>query len=531
MAIPLLQNQGPVAQSRPIVPLASASSVRLARSNAVMATSSVINEPLQMLDLARSQAQQGAAIGGAIAQAGGMLEQIALKRLEAKNYADMAEAETEAQGAMAKHLEWRMRNPNPETWAANFEETFAKTRSAIEGRGFAPLVREKLKISLDSLAMKGRIDVGLAATKTEIDRSVSAASAKFSMGVDSGNMETVDAALADFGTLTGAPPEVLQEKRAVAMKQIEGKADKKRFDDLLLFIDNDPREGAALIEAHNRTRPFSSAEMLDLQRATETSTNRKRGADNGAVKALWKAGQVKTPEDLEAFPYLSDEDRLDWKEQLTKPVLNDSAEYERTLGRIARYKAADDPTGQGIAELRTTILKRFDTGYEETLKEKLDAKIKPTAQDLPNDVARAWLDEQVFDKNGLGAWKMEKKDEAGKPVLKKREASYSQSIEDGWFSAPKTVTTKREDVFEPEMVEDPVKKAALAEKVKAIMAEVDRATKAGEVKTTGEAKALMLKLYVKAGGALPAEAPGPDASLFPEGSMNAALEAMKKYAK
>jgi len=521
MAIPLLQNQGPVGQSRPIMPLASGASARLARSNAIMATSQTINEPLQMLDLARSQAQQGAAIGGAIAQAGGVLEQIAMKRLEAKNYADMAEAETEAQGAMAKHLEWRMRNPNPEGWATNFEETFAKTRSAIEAKGFAPLVRDKLKISLDSLAMKGRIDVGLAATKTEIERGVSAASAKYSMGVDSGSMEAVDAAVADFGALTGAPPEVLQEKRAVAMKQIEGKADKKRFDDLLLFIDNDPREGAALVEAHNRTRPFNSAEMLDLQRATAAATNRKRGDDNGAVKALWKAGQVKTAEDLEAFPYLTDEDRLDWSNQLQAPVMNDGAEYERTLGRIARYKAADDPTGQGIAELRTSIAKRFDTGFEQTLKEKLDAKTDPAAPDMPLDVARAWLDEQVFDRDGLGKWKSQRTDDAGRPVFIKEK---TQSL---------NAANQLEDVenVRPEMVEDKVRKAALGEKVKGIMAEVERATKAGEVKTTGEAKALMLKLYVKAGGTIPAEVTGLDSSLFPAGSFNAAVEAINKYAK
>jgi hypothetical protein len=81
------------------------------------------------------------------------------------------------------------------------------------------------------------------------------------------------------------------------------------------------------------------------------------------------------------------------------------------------------------------------------------------------------------------------------------------------------------------MVEDKVRKAALGEKVKGIMAEVERATKAGEVKTTGEAKALMLKLYVKAGGTIPAEVQGPDASLFPTGSFNAAVEAINKYAK
>ena len=289
MAIPLLQNQGPVGQSRPIIPLASGSSARLARSNAIMATSQTINEPLQMLDLARSQAQQGAAIGGAIAQAGGVLEQIAMKRLEAKNYADMAEAETEAQGAMAKHLDWRMRNPNPEGWATNFEETFAKTRSAIEAKGFAPLVRDKLKISLDSLAMKGRVDVGLAATKTEIDRATTQASSRYENAVQAGDMMGVDSALADFVQLTGADADTVKGKRIAAQQTIQGNQLQTLGTRLNMAAQTGDEatvqtlkaQGMALAGNDDRLKlqveSMEQTARLNAQRVKEQATNQERG--------------------------------------------------------------------------------------------------------------------------------------------------------------------------------------------------------------------------------------------------------------
>jgi hypothetical protein len=463
------------------------------------------------------------AVGEAVMKAGSVIGAVAMKRQEATDRRLVNQAQSAMDMAAMEFKAWQAENQNsPEAWTAE-----AQRRSADLLKPFMEM-KELSKSAKDDLALMGQSWAGRFTKSVEID----ATKAVFSLAAgsyqdranrayDQGDAAAGDAAIDEATTLGYFHPTVAESAKANGKLKTEAKAEAQRFDDLLGFADEKPLEAPGLIEQYHKEGKITSAQKLRLDNVRESAVNRERARDNEFIKTAWMNGQIKEPADLEAFPHLTESDKAEWKQQLQKPVMNDGAEYERTLGAIARYKAADDPTGAQLAELRTVIAKRFDTGFEQTLKEKLDAKTDPAAPDMPLDVARAWLDEQVFDRDGLGKWKSQRTDDAGRPVFIKEK---TQSL---------NAANQLEDVenVRPEMVEDKVKKAALGEKVKAIMAEVERATKAGEVKTAGEAKALMLKLYVKAGGALPAEAPGPDASLLPAGSYDEALKAMKKYAK
>jgi hypothetical protein len=443
----------------------------------------------------RSAGAMGA-IGEAVARAGSVVGGLAAARIKARS--DKAVLETEAEievanASLAKFM--KLNRNNTALWRPEADRL---TNEVLNRRLADPRLteadKERLGLRLETWQKTTAIHADTQGAIADFgavkaDYQLKAIQA-YDAGDKAGGDASIDAAVSG-GYMQEADGGLLKFRGG---KTVEAKADEERFNNLLLDIEEKPKELAGLIEAHNKTRPFNSAELLRLRRAEESALNRKRQEDNEYVGELFKTGQLKSADELAAFEYLSDGDRAEWKAQLEKPVLNNVGDYEQALGAIARYKASEDESGAKLAELRTFISKRFDTGFEQTLREKLDARVTPNAADVPTDAARALLDELVFEKGGLGQWKTPRiAASTGGPVYEEKTLK----------SIRPNGRKKEEVVHYPVYDEDPVKKAALGEKVKAIQAEVDQAIKRGEVTTATEAKALMLKLYTKAGGAAP----------------------------
>lgn len=137
------------------------------------------------------------AVGRAVTQAGGILEAHAMKRMEAKNDADLADAELALKNEQADFENWKMENPNPDTWGPEWER---RGHEALQTQ----LSNEHLSRSgREALALQGKrwlgnslLDVSRDSTKATYARAASSVRAEYERAVAAGDFAGAEAAAA-----------------------------------------------------------------------------------------------------------------------------------------------------------------------------------------------------------------------------------------------------------------------------------------------------------------------------------------------
>ena len=149
------------------------------------------------------------ALGQGVQALGSLFKEVAEREAQAKNYADMADAEVVMQGELADFETWKQgRLGNPETWGAEWERRLGKLAERFDKQeGWSPLVQQQLGLSFGRFVGQSKIRVGTDATKAQFARAGAAANARFDTAIFNNDLEGAKAAKADEVALGLTVPE------------------------------------------------------------------------------------------------------------------------------------------------------------------------------------------------------------------------------------------------------------------------------------------------------------------------------------
>jgi hypothetical protein len=376
--IPTLQ-RAQVQQSNAIVPLSNSRALQPYQSNQAAATSREVNAPIEILDTARTQYQKGQAIGQGLQEAGSNLARIAMAGLEAKNYADLHEAKTKADSVMGEHLEWRMKHQGePGRWAKDFEERFTAARGALDAKPFAPVVKDQLKLDLDSMFQAGRTRTLLDATKAEVDRGVAVADAVVQTGVRNGDMAQVEEGLASFSQFTGEPAEVTENRRQIYAGKVGASQLQAAEAELVIFKTNrDFGNAAGFVEGIEKPEGVPEKDFDLWKRGQLAELKLSESADRADQIMSASPSEFLTKAqrgEFDALPKTVQLAKIKEAEQLRETLAGNETVEAR---RMIELSVANENIDSVSMETLSPMLKEATPWHREQVREQLEiAKLK-----------------------------------------------------------------------------------------------------------------------------------------------------------
>lgn len=219
------------------------------------------------------------------------------------------------------------------------------------------------------------------------------------------------------------------------------------------------------------------------------------------IKDRIDLGQVKAGETFDTFkeldPLMRDQLRAYNRDFANKASANSPAEYEAAIAAIDGLK--DDGSGLPRAQLEAGIESRFTGPYADQLKKRLDDKFTDPSKTEVLKEALGQLNRWAFDEKRFGEYQQPAIGPDGNPVVTEKGV---KTLETGkssgllwwrhlpWMGGPvetKTVVDQPEKQIERVLVDDPVKRDAIAAKLGMIRMTLENEVKMGKITTPDEA--------------------------------------------
>lgn len=357
---------------------------------------------------------------------------IALKRQEAKNYADVAEAETQMAALLEEQENFKARSPDPETWGANWTKLVEGYGKAYSGRSdLSPAAREEIDVRLSRFATLGTLRVEGDATRATFARARKAGLAKIEVAVASGDAGAIPATFDELESAGHLFPEERQALEFDAMERVNGMrrdvlknqvaADLEAGDattakerirqardvDGILRAD-EARAQIAEIEARHEYRMKSQDAEIDalddpkgfltvmetggydfLSRAdqyryretAQRQIEEQRRASLSSVKDAididpGRAGRKSVADyDLPQLADLSEVDKGLLDQYLKGEKLNDLSRFNEVRAMIGQYDPATDPVGTRRNDILATVDILFDGDRRKELEQMLESHV------------------------------------------------------------------------------------------------------------------------------------------------------------
>ena len=217
-------------------------------------------------------------------------------------------------------------------------------------------------------------------------------------------------------------------------------------------------------------------------------------------------GNPPTEAELKSAQYATDLDKQMIIHQAMSIPQNDPAKYEKYTALISNYDPAKDLTGLKRAQIETAMTGDFGGAYLDGLKNLMAEKAKPKDPTKIDEGPALELLNSWTEGGGLGNYKTPVLGTDGKPTFKEKKGEYSFDPEKGfsWFGLAKEGGySQGENTYEPQFIEDPVKKSGATSKQSEIRLKLLNEIKAGKFKFTEEVTPRMLQLFQEAGGIAP----------------------------
>lgn len=351
------------------------------------------------------------ALGQGVENLASALGQIALKRAEAKNYADVAEEETRMLAEREAFNLWKDQNPNPETWGPEWTRRMEGLKKGYQSRtDLAPQARAELDQRYGRFFTLGGLDVERSATKATFERARAAGEAKFLRAVEAKDFAGASATAeelhaggyifeddmvsmqlrakhqieqAQLGDLSDAVAADLNEgffgaaKNRLAQAHEAGLISAEELRNQVTGIEQNEeyrtKAEDAGIEAQADPKGFLADQdagkygflnngdnyklRQDALRAIEEQRRESLSTVRQAIDIDPNRGNKKTVDDytdLPALDDLSDTDKALLNQYLSGERINDMERFNQVRGLIWSYDPATDPNGTRANDIRAT---------------------------------------------------------------------------------------------------------------------------------------------------------------------------------
>ena len=270
-------------------------------------------------------------------------------------------------------------NPDPSQWETITKDALSKLQENLTGDKLSPMGKKKLGVMMQRFNANLTSDAKYDAIQKVNRNALQTLNLKAQNAINDGDLQKHQEAVQNMVGQGLVPPDTGVEISIDGKRKIDAKVAEDRFQSTLSFIQADPIEAEYLIEDQHKDRPYPDAQKVRLNQAIIVSKNRHRGDTNDSVADGIASGAINSLESLTKIPdwkYLSETDKSQWAKVLTKPPINSNTSYATAVISISQYNAANDKDGSQLANLRTNIAQQFDSGYAQTLKERLDEHLK-----------------------------------------------------------------------------------------------------------------------------------------------------------
>ncbi len=148
-------------------------------------------QPTIPLNAFQGDAIAGEAWGNALQNIGAVIGKVAEDRMQAKNYADLADAEGYMNTQLSEFEKEKQANiNNPDSWGGLWQKKFQGIQKTIEtNKNYSPFVRERLRNHLVRWGSSAAINIEGDATQATFARAKQSSEANFLSAIDAGDLE------------------------------------------------------------------------------------------------------------------------------------------------------------------------------------------------------------------------------------------------------------------------------------------------------------------------------------------------------
>lgn len=311
-------------------------------------------------------------LGSALAQAGGVLGELAEKMQDSKNYADLSRAEQIMDEARAAHAQEMEGAPESE-WVSLWESKFRpQAQKAIGALGLSAWTQERVSPQFAKFDSEVVIGTTYRAIKTGLERDKQDILNGINRSAEAGDYEGAFGGVARLV----AGHHITEEKGEAMNLDLERRA---RDAAHLQSMNADPDgfiqnldEGQITVDPADKIRLRSGAKSLQRQRQSEAGEE----LDNGILR-----GEIRTEEEIRQRAQaagLSERDVRSFVDALTVEEQNSPEgrtaylkNYDSLWQRSLDYDPATDPEGEGGLGILREIRSRVTPGERQPLLDNL----------------------------------------------------------------------------------------------------------------------------------------------------------------
>jgi hypothetical protein len=426
--IPLF-NDGQAPRTPQAAPLSRIPTARLELDYASLANKAAAANQMPELprDFFRGLQMGDQALGDAVQQLGNSMQELSVRQMQAKEYADAEEIQTELRYRELEFEKWRTENPDPSKWGEEFNRRFQAVQKDFDGRPYLPRTRALAQRSLDRFGQHGLISVEIDAKRKEFARAHDAVRAKRELGIETRNPNLIAEADRDAVGMS------LEEPNVAALENLRAtKAMQKGMQADLIF--NSPKVALDILEGRVEP-PDYMADMSAEERFKAARTARLTIAENQQVILQQVEKDIASNVLTSVEQFESQVDQYDIKGTL-------DAETRRQAHAIIRGRVFDpglfnehllaakhfdkNGLGEDADEYEWTLRRRFmnhPAHYREQLEKTLDAsKARTSGEPSGLKLARNLL-HQKHENEQLS-------DDDGTPLLYKQEKFLMDALTD-----------------------------------------------------------------------------------------------------
>ena len=208
-----------------------------------------LQAPLMSTAGVEAQGRAGAALGGAIAETGGLLGKLAMERFEAQNKIDVAGAEMKMNEHAAKFEQWKTENPDPRGWEGGWAKHM-EGYNPVDDK-MSPNAAEAVTARYKLFQGQSSIKIATDATKQTFANARGLDITRLRIAADQGNVEEVKRLSANNKYLNPGEDEAFaysaEEKRKDLEKTAIADKEKSTLEEVLTVATDNPDEAEKMV--------------------------------------------------------------------------------------------------------------------------------------------------------------------------------------------------------------------------------------------------------------------------------------------
>lgn len=387
-----------------------------------------------------------APIGRAIAQAGDLMSALAMKRREAENDVQIAEADNTMIAERGDYDAWRERNPDPTTWEAEWGKRVNKLREGVsKNPRLHHEAREQIGMRMERFAVQHGSDVTRAAAGKTFELAKLTFLATANQAIESQDAGRFDEAITSAeskGYISPHETERLRQAYTATGERKKKEARASLYNEAqngVIAIARTDGESAAIEQIDTRT-DLEESEREQLRRTARQVSGAQTADAVDSLADYIASGTIQSDAAIDAIesPFLSPKLREDAKKAIHQR--NEQAEardreqngernFVELLHRVQDYDRSKDPEMREAFKLRRELSARVGSEDDGYLRQVLWAKVTAKPPELkPSEEIKGMVSSSLrvmFDaETGAIPWKRREIGADGKPkVVEDRNAS------------------------------------------------------------------------------------------------------------